>query len=248
MSVHDERLPNRTCDHCGEEFYSDTAKKYCSRDCLIQSSSYSGENNPNFKGGKTTTECQICGCEFEFYQSEKPGKYCSDCVENQHWQTAPELNGSENPQWTGGKIERSCDLCGTKVERRRSAFSETVTLCSRECHREWISDAFTGEGHPNWKGGGSEYYGQGWRQAKRRTLERDDHTCVLCGATKDDLGRNPDVHHIVPVRRFIEAEAADKADAHVPRNLVTLCVTCHRRADFGTPSPAELKRLTRNAE
>ncbi|MFB6312279.1 MAG: HNH endonuclease [Salinirussus sp.] len=80
------------------------------------------------------------------------------------------------------------------------------------------------------------------------TLERDDFTCVICGATKDEIGRNPDVHHIVPVRRFIEAEAADKTDAHVPRNLVTLCVTCHRRADFGTPSKAELKRLVEEAK
>ena len=248
VHTHDERLPNRTCDYCGNSFYSDYDKRYCSHECLLKSDSYSGENNPNWKGGKETADCRNCGSKFDYYPTDKPGLYCADCVENEEWQTPPRLTGPDNPEWKGGEITKHCDICGDEVKRRPSAFDEAVTLCSRDCHRIWLSESFTGEGHPNWKGGGSEYYGKGWRQAKLRTLERDDHSCVLCGATRDDLGRNPDVHHIVPVRRFIEAKAADKTEAHVPRNLVTLCVTCHRRADFGTPSQAELKRLTQHAE
>jgi 5-methylcytosine-specific restriction endonuclease McrA len=116
-------------------------------------------------------------------------------------------------------------------------------LCGLECRRTWLSEAFTGDSHPNWKGGGNEAYGKGWRRAKTETLERDDYACVICGATKDELGGNPDVHHIVPVRAFIDAPSADKTDAHVPRNLVSLCIGCHRRADFGNPSSAVLKRL-----
>jgi 5-methylcytosine-specific restriction endonuclease McrA len=107
----------------------------------------------------------------------------------------------------------------------------------------WLSAEFTGEGHPNWKGGGNEAYGPGWRRAKLTTLERDDFTCLICGVTKDEIGRNPDVHHIVPVRSFLDAPIAEKTDAHASRNLVTLCVACHRRADFGRPTKAELKQL-----
>lgn len=243
VHVHGERLPNRTCDYCEKSFYSDTAKKYCSRDCLLQSDSYVGENNPNWKGGKESAECLICGSGFEYYPSEKPGRYCSDCVENEKWQAPPGLSGPDHPEWKGGKITKHCDLCGEGVTRRPSAFAGSVTLCSRECHRIWLSDAFTGEGHPNWKGGGNEAYGTGWRRAKLITLHRDDYTCVICGKTKAEIGRNPDAHHIVPVRAFVEADHAEKTDAHVPRNLVALCVTCHRRADFGTPSKAELKQL-----
>ncbi|MDX1747579.1 MAG: hypothetical protein R3324_16715 [Halobacteriales archaeon] len=47
VRVHGERLPNRTCDYCGEAFYSDSDKRYCSRECLLDSDSYSKENHPN---------------------------------------------------------------------------------------------------------------------------------------------------------------------------------------------------------
>lgn len=128
--------------------------------------------------------------------------------------------------------------------RNRSALAKgSASLCSRDCHSKWLSAEFTGEGHPNWKGGGNESYGKGWRRAKLKTLDRDHHTCVICGTPKEELGRNPDVHHIVPVRSFLDNPIGEKTDAHVPRNLVTLCVACHRRADFGRPSKAELKRL-----
>lgn len=241
--VHGERLPNRTCDYCGLSFYSDYAKRYCSRECLLESDSYAGENNPNYKGGKESAECEICGSSFEFYPSDKQGLFCTNCVETEQWQTPPGLTGPDNPQWTGGKLEATCQVCGATVRRHRSALKNKTILCSRECQSKWLSESYTGEGHPNWKGGGSEQYGKGWRRAKLTTLERDDHTCVICGITKDELSRNPDVHHIVPVRSFIDAPVADKTDAHVPRNLVTLCVACHRRADFGRPSKAELKAL-----
>lgn len=49
VHVHDERLPNRTCDNCESSFCSDYAKRYCSRECLIGSDAYAGENNPNYK-------------------------------------------------------------------------------------------------------------------------------------------------------------------------------------------------------
>jgi 5-methylcytosine-specific restriction endonuclease McrA len=210
---------------------------------LVSSDSYAGENNPNYKGGKESTECMICGETFEYYPSEKPGRFCSTCVATEQWQTPPGLSGPDHPHWSGGKIEASCEVCGATVRRNRSALKNKTVLCSRECQSVWFSETYTGENHPNWKGGGNEAYGKGWRRAKPETLDRDDHTCVICGKTTDEIGRNPDVHHIVPVRSFVNAPDADKTDAHVPRNLVTLCVTCHRRADFGEPSKAELKQL-----
>ena len=60
----------------------------------------------------------------------------------------------------------------------------------------------------------------------------------VIGVTKADLGRKPDVHHIIPVREF-----ADPEDAHTVDNLICLCVTCHRNADVGNISEAELRRL-----
>ncbi len=83
--VHDEQLPNRECANCGEEFYSSYAKKYCTKECYYENVSFENEENPNYRGGKKSTECEICGAEFEYYPSEKKGLYCSDCVEDESW-------------------------------------------------------------------------------------------------------------------------------------------------------------------
>ncbi|MFU8870248.1 HNH endonuclease, partial [Natronococcus sp.] len=45
------------------------------------------------------------------------------------------------------------------------------------------------------------------------------------------LDRNPDVHHVRPVRSFENAE-----DAHTLDNVVTLCRSCHRRVEAGSIS------------
>ena len=245
--THNERLPNRTCEYCEKSFYSDYFKKYCSRDCLLRSDSYAGENNPNYNGGKEQTNCQICEHEFEYYPSEKAGLFCPDCVQNETWQTPPGLDGEDHPQWRE-RIELECAVCGSDIQRTPGTIKSDDVLCSKACHNIWLSNTFTGEGHPNWKGGGSEYYGKGWRRTRLAALERDGYACQICGVTKAELGRNPDVHHIVPVRIFVESDSHDKTDAHTLDNVVSLCVGCHRKADFGTISAATLRSAIADAE
>ncbi|WP_204960087.1 HNH endonuclease [Salinigranum salinum] len=65
---------------------------------------------------------------------------------------------------------------------------------------------------------------------------------MICGATREELGRNPDVHHIIPVRRYIESERFSREDAHFLENLVSLCSSCHRKAEFGKISPEQLRQ------
>jgi hypothetical protein len=239
-SVHGERLPNRECDNCGTEFYCGSARAYCSEACHDEAVSYEGQNNPTYRGGKETTECNICGTEFEYYPSDKEGLYCPDCVENEAWRDPPVISGRDHYRWNGGKLELDCDVCGDCFERYPSNVTGEVTLCSDDCRSEWLSEAFTGEGHPNWEGGGNGAYGKGWAETRRRALERDDYECQICGKAKAEIGRNPDVHHIVPVRLFAEADGFTKTDAHFPENVVSLCVECHRRADFGLIPKARL--------
>ena len=248
VHVHGDRLPNRTCDYCGDSFYSDYAKKYCSQDCLLNSDSYAGENNPNYQGAKVTNECRICGNEFEFYPSDKRGWYCSDCANHEDWRDPPVLTGSDNPRWGGGKIGEECSVCGDIVERYPSGFPSEIVCCSRDCRRQWLSISFTGEGHPNWKGGGNEAYGPGWASIRRKALERDGYACVICGTDAETLGRNPDVHHIIPVRFFAKSDSHDKTDAHTMDNVVSLCVGCHRKADFGNIPAATLRSAIANAQ
>lgn len=242
VHAHDERLTNRTCEHCGESFYSDYEKKYCSRSCLRDSGAYAGESNPNYQGGKTKATCKLCGTEFRFYPSEKEGIFCSDCVESETWQTPPGLTGSDHPRWRD-RISRDCAVCGTKIERTPGLFTTDDVVCSKSCHNQWLSEAFSGDGHPNWKGGGSRYYGKGWRRARFAALRRDNFACRVCGETADEIGRNPDVHHIVPVRIYDESSETQIEDAHRLDNLIALCVTCHRNADIGNIPASTLQTL-----
>lgn len=89
-------------------------------------------------------------------------------------------------------------------------------------------------------------YGQGWARVRKQALERDGYRCRVCQKSKSDIGRNPDVHHIVPLRTFIESDKHEKEDAHTLDNVVSLCVDCHRKADFGKISADELRKLIHN--
>lgn len=240
-SVHDGRLPNRECDACGTSFYSEYEKRYCSDDCREDAVSFEGEANPNYRGGRTTTNCERCGSEFEYYESAKEGVFCPDCVENTDWQTTPTLTGDDNPRWSGGKLTLRCEVCEESFERYPSDVTGEIAVCSEPCRREWLSEEFTGEGHPNWKGGGNVSYGPGWNEVRARALERDGYACVVCGTTASELGRNPDVHHLVPVRVFAESDDHAVSDAHFLDNVVSLCPSCHRKAEFGRISRQRLR-------
>ena len=239
--VHDERLPNRECANCEARFYSEEERRYCSESCRDESVSFEGEANPNYRGGKETTDCEICGEGFEYYPSEKPGLHCPSCVEGENWRHRPDVSGANNPRWRGGKAELSCVVCDEPFERYPSDITGEVSLCSNECRATWLSETFIGSGHPNWRGGGNHSYGRGWNEVRERALERDDRTCVRCGTDAEELGRNPDVHHIVPVRAFLESPVLIEADAHTLDNVVSLCPSCHRTAEFGGVSRHELR-------
>ncbi|WP_268105321.1 HNH endonuclease [Natronomonas gomsonensis] len=91
-----------------------------------------------------------------------------------------------------------------------------------------MSENWRGENHHQWEGGTADYTGK-WRSVRREALKRDDYECQRCGKTKEEMGRNPDVHHLIPVRSF-----DDPQDAHRLLNLVCLCRRCHAIVENNT--------------
>ncbi len=67
-------------------------------------------------------------------------------------------------------------------------------------------------------------YGSDWDKIRQHVLNRDGRRCQVCGAA--DSVRPLHVHHIQPFRRFTNLESANQL-----QNLITLCPTCHRKAE-----------------
>lgn len=227
--VHGDPLPNRTCSGCGFEFYDPKARREYCDDCNPNA----GEHNGNWSDAAETTDCKRCGSTFEYYPSDKQGVYCSDCI------AAADGLLPDNPSPKGDRVTVSCRSCGDDLEVRPTRIDEQERgfFCTLECYGDWLSANVVGPDHHQWEGGPIEY-GRSWWRIRRRALERDDYGCQHCGVGSDELERNPDVHHRRPVRSFDDPE-----DAHTMENVVTLCRSCHRRAEEGqiTVSPADEK-------
>lgn len=111
-------------------------------------------------------------------------------------------------------LTRTCQTCGAmyrttlhQVTKRGSRY------CSRACH-------YAG------KRTGTTVYNFYWRSTAAKVRRRDNYTCQLC----ERVQKTPrlHVHHIIPAATF----GIDRAtEANDPRNLVSLCAPCHRRAE-----------------
>ncbi|MCK6625337.1 MAG: DEAD/DEAH box helicase [Anaerolineae bacterium] len=67
-------------------------------------------------------------------------------------------------------------------------------------------------------------YGPNWAGQRRAARARDGYRCQMCGLP--ERGREHDVHHKIPFRTFTSYEPANQLS-----NLITLCRSCHRRAE-----------------
>jgi DEAD/DEAH box helicase domain-containing protein len=67
-------------------------------------------------------------------------------------------------------------------------------------------------------------YGPDWPRIRLAVRTRDGFRCRICGTPEN--GREHDVHHKAPFRTFTSVAEANRLD-----NLVTLCPTCHRKAE-----------------
>lgn len=147
-----------------------------------------------------TSDCIECGELFWYYPSLRDGNYCSNKCSNEHRQNQATL---------------VCPSCDTEFQRRRSL---GIQYCSLECWgEEYGVDS-------------AQLYSQGWTRKREEALKRDQYQCTVCGITDQEhrtqFGFGLDVHHNVPVRLFAKWDKPI-GDAHVLRNLTTVCRTHH---------------------
>lgn len=88
--------------------------------------------------------------------------------------------------------------------------------------KEKMAQVRRGSNNPHWEGGLSELVkgirrSPEYHQWRKAVLERDNHTCLDCGATE-----GLDAHHIQPI--FDYPEGVFEVD-----NGLTLCKDCHKR-------------------
>jgi len=67
-------------------------------------------------------------------------------------------------------------------------------------------------------------YGPDWKRIAQEVHKRDENECQHCGAIEQDKAF--DVHHKIPFKQFSSPDQANKLD-----NLITLCPSCHRKAE-----------------
>lgn len=217
-AVNGKPLDNKQCKDCGANFYASYDKMYCD-DCF----SMEGSKNPNYKGKKKTSNCVECGSEIEYYESNKKGLYCSKCQKKRPWESI-DIKNLSAPHY-GNKKTVKCYWCGDKVEKVFSEISKR-NFCGVNCKHSWLSEYYKGENHPNWVDNYKSSYTGDWWNNRKKALKRDNYTCQNCGSHEDELNDSLDVHHIKPLRKFI-----DKQKAHKLENLVALCRQCHAKEE-----------------
>lgn len=245
-----------TCEHCGGAFTTYPAEvrkaeargsrvKYCSREC----------RKAAFAAGNTDHICETCGTTFTVWASTRrhaeaqgwtPGRFCSvACAERGDYR-----------RQRGGRTEVPCDYCGTMLSRINARLNgrqycdmqcytahrrqmkierytkpcvvcgELLTLrdgetipnfrkrltCSEACRIERYVDTRCGEEGPD-----RTYPPEFNDVLRERIRDRDGYACQECGVIEDGT-RVHDVHHI-----DYDKHNCDES------NLITLCLSCHRK-------------------
>lgn len=240
------KRPRIPCDECGTILIlhpyqlNHSKRHFCNPTCkgAWQSKNLTGKRAPRWAGGDVSVLCAQCGeilkrqrCAVE---NRSENFFCNLKCRGE-WQS--ENNQGENhPNWTCTEIFK-CDYCGKEKARPRwwAKREQEYRFCNSQCMGEYYK-RFTGDARYNWRGGGVYYYGPNWPKQSEKTRERDNHRCCYCGITQKKARRKLDVHHIKPLQDFnyIPDENENYKQANTLTNLITLCQSCHMKAEWGT--------------
>ena len=124
-------------------------------------------------------------------------------------------------------VRTRCTCCGKAIQVPQWLFEEGLRLhfCSEACRKQWTSgsgldeDELVLDGRPEYRGGN-------WEIQAQRARERDRYTCRICSVTEQELGKQLDVHHVIPFRLFRSPVEANKLS-----NLISVCHSCHMKSE-----------------
>ena len=110
-----------------------------------------------------------------------------------------------------------------KEQYKNGRISPKKGMKLSEITKKKISESHKGEKHPNWKGGISfEPYPFNFNEELKELIRRrDNYQCQLCGMPECENIRKLDIHHI----------DYDKDNLN-PKNLISLCLSCHIKTNF----------------
>ena len=121
-----------------------------------------------------------------------------------------------------------CTGCGKAIAVPQWLFEEGLRLhfCSEVCRKTWTSEHdLDGDGLIQLDGR-PDYRGGNWQLQAQRARERDHYTCRICKITEEALGKQLDVHHIIPFKLFKSPVEANKLS-----NLLSVCRSCHMKLE-----------------
>lgn len=201
-----------TCPDCGDE-YQRINQHFAMSSC--------GSDD----GAKETYVCDLEGCSesFKDYPTrlETRGREDFYCCKDHKYKA--EKNGKVvHCAWCGSEVYKAaCQL------QEMGDYAIDNHFCDKDCEKQFKQQNWVRDGHPLWEGGKagvdtvrnclSEF---SWYRIAEWAREDE---CENCGDTGD--GRRLDVHHIIPV---------SAGGTNHPDNLITLCISCHRKGEAYT--------------
>jgi hypothetical protein len=217
---HKDRRHERTtlqCKNCDKKFkamnWELDDRKYCSIQCAMDDRD---DKCIEVKCTKCNNILQVIQSKYE----KQENFFCDQQCYHEYY------TGTNHPNYQT-RYTINCDHCNTKFNAIE-AFIGKNNFCSIECQHKWQSENRNGENHPSYKGGPTKFRGEKWYIQRKKALERDNYKCQRCGKTQEQIidsdhqFTRPDVHHIIPFRRFDKPIEANKL-----QNLICLCKTCH---------------------
>lgn len=197
----------RICTDCGGVLKSHNYQKHREQ----YHGDIPGVNTKHYGNPHFTLTCDNCSTKIERSITDiNKNNYCSEkCY---HIDSRDEL------------VKFQCDYCDKTQKRKPSRYDVSEKhFCDRSCTHKYLREKYDTSDRLR--------YGPTWNANRRKALERDNYSCVECGKTKSDIGREPDVHHIIPRRLYFENYDEPECYIRANRvdNLISLCRTHHSK-------------------